>query len=209
MTDSATQRDRAISDLSARSRRTRLMAAKRLRQLKDPLAGQDLLGALRQEVQDPDTWEIQYQMIMALAESGYQPALTYFSELAEQTFDSTMLYVALGDAIVRLGRSYRDDPAPVLDLMQTSNSMLIDGALRATAMLRLNLNSKAVKTILDFLSSLDSVNPLRFWGAVAAAGWRGPDVDRFLAESAASSREDIRRGAIAAQRGRYLPVRPL
>jgi hypothetical protein len=120
-----------------------------------------------------------------------------------------MVYVALGDAIVRLGRESLNDPTPVLTLLRTSNRMLIDGALLAVAMLRLTLDPEAVTTIVTFLSSFEPSDPIRFWGTLAAAGWIGQEVERFLAEGAGSTRDDIRRAAIAAQRRRYLHVRPL
>jgi hypothetical protein len=167
------------------------------------------LEALDHEGSNPQTWEIQYQIIMALAESEYKDALPYLYKLSSQELEATMLYVALGDAIVRLGRSHPDDPAPLIDLLGSSNRMLIDGGLRATAMLHLVLNPAAVEVIARFLSALDLADPLRFWGVLAAAGWSGPEVRGLLNESTKSPRQDIRKAALAAQKGRYLPVRPL
>ena len=42
------------------------------------------------------TYQTQYQMVMALGETGYAPALPYLRELADQDFEATILYVALG-----------------------------------------------------------------------------------------------------------------
>lgn len=195
--------------LRARISSIRRAAAKRLRRLKDPAAGPALLDALRQELQDPRTWETQYQMIMALGESAYAPALPYLWELAGRHFEATMLYVALGDAIVRLGRGAEHDPAPVLALVRTSNAMLIDGAFRAVAMLRLTFDPQTTEAIINYAAGLAPDEGDRFWVAAAAAGWRGDSVDRFLADCAASPREDIRTAAVSAQQGKYRRWRPL
>lgn len=88
-----------------------------------------------------------------------------------------MLYEALGDAIVRLGRHSENDPTPVLDLMSTSTAMLIDGAFCAVAMLRLALDPPTVNAILGYVSPPDPNDGLRFSVAAAAAGWSGPAVD--------------------------------
>jgi hypothetical protein len=146
---------------------------------------------------------------MALGEAEYSPALPYLRDLARRQFTATMLYVALGDAIVRLGRASENDPTPVLDIMATGNKMLADGAFRAVAMLRLTLDQPAVDAIAAHVSDLDLSDFLRFWVAAAAAGWRGPAVDHFLDESSRSPREDIRSAATASRRGRYLRWRPL
>jgi hypothetical protein len=120
-----------------------------------------------------------------------------------------MLYVALGDAIVRLGRCSGDAPAPVLELMATSNRMLIDGAFRAVAMLRLPLDPQTIEAIIDHVSSPNSSDALRFWVAAAAAGWSGTAVDRFLAACATSPREDVRTAALSSQQRKYRRWRPL
>ena len=209
MTARAPDLSRALEALQAPTAPARRAAAKRLRRLKDPSAGPALLDALRREIREPRAWETQYQLIMALGESGYEPALPYFHELAGQGFEATMLYVALGDAIVRLGRRSANDPAPVLDLMAMPNSMLTDGAFRAVAMLRLALDSRTIEAIISRVSSFDPNDGLRFWVAAAAAGWSGPSVQRFLAACATSSREDIRTAALGSQQRKYRRWRPL
>jgi HEAT repeat protein len=200
---------RAIAELAAKTSPRRRAAAKRLRRLRDPAAGPALLAALRREVLDPRTWETQYQMIMALAESNYRPALPYLRELARESFEATMVYVALGDAIVRLGRDSPEDAAPVLDLMGTGNPMLIDGAFRAVAMLRLRLDAEAIGQIVNYVSALPAEHHLRFWVAAAAPGWDHPGVSPFLQACAAGPRDDVRTAATAAQQKQYLTWRPL
>jgi HEAT repeat protein len=201
--------DRAIADLQARRSPHRRSAAKRLRKLKDPAAGPALLAALQKELQAVRTWETQYQLLMALAECEYRPALPYLQQLAFQPFEATVLYTALGDTIVRLGRSHEQDPSPILWAMGTQNPDLIDGAFRGMAMLRMTPDKQSVAAIIQYVSALPVDDPVRFWVAAAAPGWRGPDVERFLTDCARSSREDIRSAAIAAEQGKYQRWRPL
>ena len=181
----------------------RRSAAKRLRKLRDPRAGPALLTALKKELQDPRTWETQYQMIMALGESNYREALPFLQELAGRSFEATMVYVAIGDAIVRLGRSAEHDAGPVIELMRSGNSMLADGAFRAMAMLRIKPDPHPIHVIIDFVSSFPREDPLRFWVAAAAPGWKEPKVESFLRECSTSARNDLREAAVDALAGKY------
>jgi hypothetical protein len=199
----------AIELLRHKQSPKRRSGAKRLRKLRRPESGPALLAALRDEVRDPRTWETQYQMIMALAESAYTPALPYLEQLSQQPFEATMVYTALGDAIVRLGRSSAEDPEPVLRLMDSGNERLIDGAFRAVAMLRLRLDQAAVDRIVAFVSACPPADGLRFWVAAAAPGWRGPAVEAFLNACAQGPREDVREAALAALQGKYRKWSPL
>jgi HEAT repeat protein len=198
-----------IARLGTKISRDRRRAAKGLRRLRDPTAGPALLAALQKEIQDPRAWETQYQLIMAVGESGYRPAVPNLWALAGETFEATMVYVAIGDAIVRLGRETADDAAPVLAVMKTGNPMLIDGAFRAVAMMRLRLNPPALGGIIDYAASLAPDHYNRFWVAAAAPGWEHPKLAAFLAACAVGPREDVRKAARAAQEKRYLTWRPL
>ena len=115
-----------------------------------------------------------------------------------------MVYIALGDAIVRLDREQDNDPTPVLRMMESSNEMLIEGAFRAVAILHLQLNEEAVATIVRSVASRPLVDGLRFWVAAAAPGWNGQEVEAFLRSSSASPQEDIKKAAIAALNKVYL-----
>jgi hypothetical protein len=140
---------------------------------------------------------------MALGESGYSEALPHLRELADRDFEATAVYGALGDAIVRLGRRSRDDPTPVHDILHAGNCMLIDGAFRAVAMLRLTLDQPTIDAIVAHVADLDLGDGHRFWVAAAAAGWSGPAVERFLDDCICSPREDVRTAAEASRQGKY------
>lgn len=110
----ALTRDEALAlltdSLSARRRR----GAKRLRALADPTTATEIRIALEREVLDKRTWETQYQLIMALGTTGLYDDIERLKTLALQPCSATMVSVALGDAIVRLGRKGDNDPSPAL-----------------------------------------------------------------------------------------------
>lgn len=199
----------AIALLGHRLSAKRRSGAKRLRKLKDPKAGPMLLSSLQSEIKNPRTWETQYQMIMAIGECNYTPALTFLNELASKKFKASMLYIAIGDSIVRLDRKFDNDPMPILNIIGSKNDMLIDGAFRAVAMMKLRLDDSAIEQIIDFVSSYPQDHGLLFWVAAAAPGWSGVRVQQFLEYCSKSSREDVRKAALAAQQGKHLKWHPL
>ncbi|MEV6139402.1 hypothetical protein AB0L63_25790 [Nocardia sp. NPDC051990] len=188
--------------LSARRRR----GAKRLRALADPTTAAQVRTALEREVLDKRTWETQYQLIMALGMTGSRGDVELLKRLALQPRSATSVNVALGDAIVRLGREVDNDPAPAVWCLQQDVELLADGALRAVAMLRLNFPDTAVDDVLDYAeANFRDLNHkyLPYWPAVAAAGWSGSRVRAFLLRCSQDDRQIIAKAATDALNGRY------
>ncbi|MFI9325233.1 HEAT repeat domain-containing protein [Kitasatospora aureofaciens] len=194
--------DEAVAQLGHRLSPKRRSAASCLCRLADPAAGPALMEALRQEVRDARTWETQYQIVMALGMCGHQPALGLLRELAQHPFEATMVYVALGDAIVRLSPP-EDTTDSLLWCLDAGTPTLADGALRAVAIQRLPLDAATIGHVLDFLGPLNPHDGLRFWAAAAAAGWTGPRVREFLQECAASPRADVANAAVSSLQGTF------
>jgi hypothetical protein len=200
----------AIGQLTARQSAKRRSAAKLLRRLRAREAGPALLTALEKEVQDPRTWETQYQLTMALGECGHEPALPTLERLAGSEIKATMVYAGLGDAIVRLSRRHDHDASRVLAAVRHSkNPMLIDGMLRAMAMLQMVPDATTIGEILAFVKPLTPTAGLRFWVAAAAPGWTHPDLDGFLADCETSGRADVTEAAALARLKKYKKWRPL
>ncbi|MGV9938520.1 HEAT repeat domain-containing protein [Streptomyces sp. NPDC003401] len=194
--------DEAVARLAHGRSPGRRSAARRLRRLADPAAGPSLLEALRREADDPRTWETQYEMVMALGVCGHRPALGFLRELARRPYEATMVYVALGDAVVRL--SAPEDTAGALRwCLDSGTPLLADGALRAVAAQRLCPDPATVDHVLDFLAPLDPHDGLRFWAAAAAVEWPGPRVGEFLRACAAGPRADVAEAAAASLRGEH------
>lgn len=201
-----TDLSQVLDQLSDKSSPKRRSAAKKLRKLKDHSAGPALLTALELEVEDPRTWETQYQMIMALGECCYKQALPFLEQLSRQDFEAKMVYVAIGDSIVRLARPEPNDVSVVFDLLKTKNNMLINGALRAIAMLRLVPSTKQIDRLISFAEKNHACS---FWIVAAAPGWTGSKVERFLAECAESDQAELSNAAKLAQTGKYKAWNPL
>lgn len=201
--------DEAVAQLDDRSSAKRRAAAKRLRKLAVTAAGPALLLALQREVLDLRTWETQYQMAMALGACDHRPAVPFLSDLAQRPLEATMVYVALGDSIVRLRSAEEGVSVPVRWCLDSGTPMLADGALRAIAMLRAVPEPETVDYILDFLAPLNSHDGLRFWAAAAAAGWPGERVRAYLEGCEAGPRTDVADAAATSLEGKYQTYRPL
>ena len=199
-----------IEQLSSPQSAKRRTAARKLRRLGAPEAGPALLAALEREVLDTRTWETQYQMVMAVGECGYREALPFLEVLAKRSIEATMVYMALGDAMVRLSRSGPADASPVLKILRARQQpMLLDGAFRAMAMLRMVPDPREVAEIVAYAASLPPNDGHRFWVAAAAPGWKGPEVVTFLKACVESGRPDLQEAASLAEEGKYKTWRPL
>jgi hypothetical protein len=187
----------------------RKSAAKRLRKKADIFAGPFLLSRLKIEVQDTRTWETQYQLIMAIGECEYLEALPFLENLSTQTLEATMVYVGIGDALVRLQQQGHENIAPVFTLMKSGNEMLIDGGLRAMAMLKMVPSDDDIQKILNFASKFNNEHGIRFWPLAASAGWSGKHVEKYISQCAKSKREDLQTAAKFALEKRYYNWNPL
>lgn len=187
----------------------RRAAAKRLRKLGDVAAGPALLAALCKEIEDPRTWETQYQLVMAIGECRYEEALPFLRQFVAMPLDATMIYVGLGDALVRLRVRSIEDGAPILELMKSDNKMLVDGVFRAMAMLRMVPSTEQIDQILQLVSDKPIDDPSRIWPLAAAPGWTGDSAQRFVDQCSRSSVEQIVDAAALAAKKKYKKWSPL
>lgn len=173
----------AIELLSNPHSAKRRSGAKSLCKFRVQEAGLPLLQALKKEIQDSRTWETQYQMIAAIGECNFQESLPYLLELINKHFEATMVYVALGDAILRLSRKFDDDAEIMMMLLETGNKMLIMGGIQAIAMLRMKLNANILARVISYAQSTyskDNQDWSIIWVLRATPGWQGPLVEDFL-----------------------------
>lgn len=205
----------ALEQLRHSSSSKRRSAAKQLRKMGAADAGPALLVALQAEVLDVRTWETQYQLIMALAECRHVPATASLKDLASRRLEATMLYVALGDALVKLAETPEDMGQVALDLAASGNHELADGACRALAMLRVTPTREVIEALLVHaergeLHETQAIN-LRFWVAAACPGWldKTPSVRAFLQRCVDSRNQQVQRAAELALQGKYSRWSPL
>lgn len=198
------------NELRASQSTKRRSAAKRLRKLCSVSACPSLQEALLNELKDPRTWETQYQMVMAIGHSNCQGSLALLRQTASQKFEATMVYLALGDAIFRLSSKTSSDAAPAIQFIrQKAHPILIDGALRAIAMLRIVPDQASIDEILAYAIALAPEDGLKFWVAAAAPGWTSAHLDHFLKGCEGSSRTDLKEASALARARKYKKWNPL
>ena len=171
-------------------------------------AGAALTDALKREMRDPRTWETQYHMVMALAESGATNSLPLLHEIADMHLEHTMVLVAAGDAITRF--EYRNSIAyrSLRQWLDKNAKPLIEGGFRAVAMLHLTPEKELIDKIIAYVSRPDNEH-LRFWVAAACPAWDGDGVSDFLQKCLEDPLDDTRRAAEAALEKKYLKWKPL
>jgi len=196
-----------IEQLQHKSSPKRRAAAKKLRKLKANEAGPALLTALKKEVQDKRTWETQYQMIMALGESGYIDSLDFLIQLSKQEFDAPMVYLATGDAITRLVYFEKKSIHTMIEIIEDekNNPLFVDGILRAIAMLKLIPDDNDIDSLILYGNSLKINDNNRTWIASAAAGWlNSKNADDFLQTCIKSNNQQTKKAAEAALNKKYI-----
>jgi hypothetical protein len=218
MIDNSEKLEEAIALLHHPRSKKRESGAKRLRKFADPRAGAALLAALEKEVLDSRTWSAQCHMILALGFCEYRPALPFLWKLARRETEHTTLYSALGDAIVRIGPESDHDMAPVFEAIGTRRFQLIDGALRAMAMLRMVPTDAEIVELIRIAELPEAVEALRGypndptglrkWVAAAAAGWPQELVRDFLERCVTTTDHGLRLAAEQSLKGKYVKWRP-
>jgi hypothetical protein len=201
--------DEIISQLKDKKSPKRRSAAKKLRKLKNIDAGPFLLSALEEELKDLRTWETQYQMVMAIGECGYKPALDFLQALGHRKFEATMVYVAIGDAIQRLSMKNEQDVTAVFDAIDSGNDMLVDGAIRAMAMLKMVPVDLHIEKIINYVTAQNKNDGMHFWVLAAAPGWSGKKIEEYLVFCATSKRDEITNAVELARKQKYKNWSPL
>lgn len=195
-----------IEQLSNKSSPKRRAAAKKLRRLKAKEAGSALLAALENELKNKRTWETQYQMIMALGESGYTESLGFLTQLAKQESEATMVYMAIGDAVTRLTYQKEGNINFVIDLLNSKpeQPLFIDGLIRAIAIAKLAPPQDNIDKLILYGNKSDIGDNHKAWIATAAAGWSGDKVINFLNNCLNSKNEQLKKAAQAALAKKYI-----
>lgn len=218
MIEESDKLNEAIALLSHPRSKKRESGAKRLRKLADHRAGGALLTALQKEIQDRRTWAAQYHMILAVGCCEHQPALPFIWELARRETEHTILYHGLGDAIVRIGRTSKNDMAPVFEVVETRRFQLIAGAFRAMALLRMIPAESEIVELIRVAELPEAVETvagypndpagLRKWVAAAAAGWPPELVRDFLERCSITTDHGLKLAAEQSLKGKYVKWTP-
>jgi hypothetical protein len=149
-------------------------------------------------------------MIMALGECECRQALPLVQELARRPFyQTTTVLIAVGEALVRLGRQFPDDPTPVIQILARASDyheLLVQGVMRAVARLKIRFDPDVAKDIISRVLELKNDGAI-FWTAAACPGWDWQDetIRQFLEKCVEEPRwESMRVTALAALQGKYV-----
>jgi len=198
-----------IEQLQHKSSPKRRAAAKKIREIAANEAGPALLAALKRELNDRRTWETQYQMIMALGESGYSESLDYLLQLAEQEFEATTVYVALGDAITILEQLKNHSFDSLSIWIDDDRKYLAEGGIRSLASNQLTPDNTLISKIIEYANKPDNEN-MDFWVAAASPNWPASLTKDFLNHCLEKSAlDETKKAAKAALNGKYLNWNPL
>ena len=203
----------ALDDLESSKSKKRVSAAKRLRKLAVPEAGPFLLKALTNELLTARTWEARYHMIAALGYTRTEESLSLLWKMAREKQDFTILYMALGDAIVRLSVSQRPLNAVLNEIYDTENFTLIYGAFRGIAGLKLVPTDDEILKIFEMARDPRAVaqvmgfpndpTGIRLPIVQAAAGWKPELCAEFLGECQAMGNQHLNRFVTSSLNGKY------
>jgi hypothetical protein len=189
--------------------------AKRLRKLGLSEAGNAVFEALQRELKDKRTWSAKYHLVVTLGVLKHSPALPLLWELAAQEIEATILYLALGDALMRLLLNDGVTPAEAwAAILRTQRPMLFNGALRATALLKLVPDTETICFMLvvadkpEFAQQVHGYpgdpSGIRYWAAVASAGWPQDLTREFLMSCQAINNTSLKYAAELAFKGKYI-----
>ena len=189
--------------------------AKRLRKLGLSEAGNAVFEALQRELKDKRTWSAKYHLIVTLGVLKHLPALPLLWELAAQEMEATILYLALGDALMRLLLSDGVTPAEAwAAILRTQRPMLFDGALRATALLKLVPDTETIRSMLAVAANPGFVEQIHgypgdpsgihYWAAVASAGWSQDLTREFLVSCQNINSTSLQHAAELALKRKYI-----
>jgi hypothetical protein len=200
-----------VQELSSSKSDKRSSAAKRLRKQKHTAAAPAILDALKKELSDDRTWKAKFEMILAIGELHDHAALPFLWELTKIDTPHTIVYIALGDAIVRLSCKEKSDVDCIFQIANTRNVSLLNGAFNAMSELRLIPNDEQIGRILELAEDPRAENNrypndrvgLRLNVALAAAGWPRDLVRPFLDRCLAIPDKGLQLAASNSLKGKY------
>ncbi|MEO0037477.1 MAG: hypothetical protein RIQ59_688 [Bacteroidota bacterium] len=194
-----------LNQLTEKSAAKRKIAAKNLRKQIVKNAGVFLLEALKKEVLDKRNWEVQYQLIMAIAQNNYYHALPFLKTLINADIE-TMTKIGLGDAISRLEYQYEDVLTTLPWAIENKESSIVQGGIRSLALMHsITISENLILKIIDFANKPENTD-LIFWTCAASAGWRNEKAYDFLEKCLKdnSSPDETKKAASAALKGKFL-----
>lgn len=199
-----------IAQLADKSSEKRRSAARKLGHLGEKAAGPALYDAFVKERKDPRTYQTQTAMAEALGLLTYTPAADQLLEIIQASPDHDLLAFACATAYCRLTRSSLSDATPVLKLLAMGRFSVSMGALLALGCDHMVPSDDQIHSILAYATTYNhrkGFGDPRYGAAVAAAGWRGPEVEQFLADCLQSGDSGVVEAAHSSLKKKYVRCR--
>lgn len=199
-----------VARLSDKSSPKRRAAAKAIGLLGDRSAGQPLYEAFLRERQDPRTYETQAAMANGLGLLGYTQAADELRKIIQASPEHDLLSYVCATAYCRIVRTSLSDAAPVLQLLSIDKFSVSMGALLALGCDRMVPSDEDIHAILTYAGTFrhrKGFGDPRYGAAVAAAGWRGTEVEAFLRDCLESGDSGVVSAAQSSLKKKYIRCR--
>jgi hypothetical protein len=177
----------------------RKSAAKKLRihHLKE--ACESLLDSLKLELKNKNTWETQYQMVMAIGESQCDSAKKELYHLLNNNTMEPMVKLAFADAITRI----ENNSGFLTFALNLKDIDLIQGALRGMTFKKIPLPNQILDELINFTLSFKD-NLTCFWIAASAPNCESMKLKSLLEEWSFSTNKDLSKAATESLKNKYV-----
>ncbi|MDR1317958.1 MAG: hypothetical protein LBK13_13915 [Spirochaetales bacterium] len=110
--------------------------------------GDELYQKYLEERKDSRTWETQCEMVKALGAINYKEALETIEETVKQNTPHDMITIYAALSYIRLKRQSVQDGNPVVELLNSGNFSVIEGAVMALAYDQMKPDNESVEKII-------------------------------------------------------------
>jgi len=187
----------------------RRSAAKKIGKNQLKQLGDDLYTAYIKEHQDKRTWETQTEMIIALGKIGYTKALPDLKTIIDKNEPHDMITIAAARSYVRLKRRDLSDVRPVIELLETGNLSVLNGATDILTFDDMTPSEEDIKTIISILDaknekeiSIRGLGDPRQGLISAMSKWKDLTSQNYLNRIIESKKKDLREYAELALKGK-------
>ena len=200
-----------VEKLLDKSSLKRKQAAKSFRKINDndKIYQVSLKEALLKEIQNIKTWEIQYNMIMAIKDNHYIELLNDLKDISLNNKDlAPMVKIALGDVISDFEYSNLSNLEHVLKWIEDKEINLLEGASRFLAMKHIIPSRKIMDSLIQYVIKENDESQY-FWVLAASSGWPNDVKISLLNKCQNIKRDDIQEALALSVKNEYGRWKPL
>ncbi len=185
-------------------------AAKFLR--RKPVEGMctHLIEAYKSIVSRYQSWETQYELIMASSAIGCTDFIPYLEEICLKNEPHDLVTSGAAMSYLRLKRKSLSDVSPIFDYLEGINYSLLVGFFYAMGYDKMVPSAEEQKKLIAISHNLgfdfddEGYSDLRYGLAAACAGWEAPIVNDFLVLCSVEGSEAVKYVALSSLKGQYV-----